>query len=117
MIVKNKKDLWYLSEKIVSNTYISKWWILESRNWTMRWWELDIVLCKWQEYKFVEVKTINHIQDINNFITKWKKSALRRSIYQYLIERNLDMYNTDISVDFVFVKWENIVDIFENQEI
>ena len=81
----DRKQLWYIWEKLVADKYISEGWFLERMNFAIRWWELDIVLSKNWEYKFIEVKVTNAVDDLYNFITKWKKSALRRSINSYLI--------------------------------
>lgn len=113
----DKKGLWYWWEKITAELYTSKWWIIERMNYTIKWWEIDIVAVKWQIYKFIEVKTVNFVDDIYNFITAGKKAALRRAINKYLVDMNLDVYDTDASVDFIFIKNGKVREVFENQEI
>ena len=113
----DRKQLWYLWEKLVADKYISDGRVLQKTNFAIRWWELDIILSQNWSYKFVEVKVTNAVDDLYNFITSSKKSAMRRTINKYILEQNLDIYNTPVSVDIVFVRHWQIWEIYEDQEV
>lgn len=106
-----KKKLWYESEWIVAKYYESKWYVVVAKNYTIPWWEIDIVVENNQDLIFVEVKTINAIDDIDGYVTKKKIWLLDNTVQTYLMK---NPSNKDISIDAVFVKWNQIVEIYQN---
>ncbi len=106
-----KKKIWYESEWIVAKYYESKWYVIVAKNYTIPWWEIDIVVENSQDLIFVEVKTINAIDDIDGYVTKKKIWLLDNTVQTYLMK---NPSNKDISIDAVFVKWNQIVEIYQN---
>jgi len=106
-----KKKLWYESEWIVAKYYESKWYVIVAKNYTIPWWEIDIIVENSQDLIFVEVKTINAIDDIDGYVTKKKIWLLDNTVQTYLMK---NPSNKDISIDAVFVKWNQIVEIYQN---
>lgn len=106
-----KKKLWYESEWIVANYYKSKWYNVVAKNYTIPGWEIDIIVEDNQNLIFVEVKTINAIDDIDGYVTKKKIWLLDNTVQTYLMK---NPSNKDISIDAVFVKWNQIVEIYQN---
>lgn len=106
-----KKKIWYESEEIVSKYYQSRWYNIITRNYTVPWWEIDIIVEDRENLIFVEVKTINVIDDIDWYVTKKKIWLLDSTVQKYLMKNPT---NKDISIDAVFVKWNQIVEIYQN---
>lgn len=106
-----KKKVWYESEEIVVKYYESKWYTIIAKNYTIPGWEIDIVGEDNQNLIFVEVKTINAIDDIDGYITNKKIWLLNNAVQTYLMK---NPSNKDISIDAVFVKWNQIVEIYQN---
>jgi len=107
----DNKKIGYQSEKIVEWYYISKWYTVLAKNFTVPWWEIDIIVENDQNLVFIEVKTINTIDDIDGYVTKKKISILDRTVESYLIKNPSDK---EISIDAAFVKNNQIVEIYEN---
>lgn len=106
-----KKRIWYESEEIVASYYQSKGYDIITKNYTIPWWEIDIVVQDNNNLIFVEVKTINAIDDIDWYVTKKKIWLLNNTLQTYLVSNPTDK---DISIDAVFVKWNQIVEIYQN---
>lgn len=109
-MIDNKK-IGYEWEEIVSKYYISKWYAIVNRNFTIPWWEIDIIVENNQNLIFVEVKTINNIDDIDGYVTKKKISILDKTVQTYLMK---NPSGKEISIDAVFVKNNQVVEIYEN---
>ncbi len=107
----NRKKLGYESESIVMDYYKSKWYDIIDKNYTIQWWEIDIIVEDKQNLIFVEVKTINIIDDIDWYITKKKIWLLDNAVQVYLMKNPT---NKDVSIDAVFVRWNQIVEIYQN---
>lgn len=107
----NLKNIWYNNENLVADYFQNQWWEILHKNWTIRWWELDLIIKQNNDLVFVEVKTIDHTDDIHWYITQGKIKVLQRSIDTYMQEYDSD-YN-DMKLIFVFVKEKKIVEIFE----
>ena len=81
------------------------------RNINYRNGELDIIASKDGVTAFVEVKTVNYIEEIHDFITPSKMYALQRSIQIYIQEHPKV---AEHRLDVVFVKYGKIIERFEN---
>lgn len=106
-----RKQLGYEWEAVVVDYYKSKWYNIVAQNYTIPWWEIDIIVEDNQNLIFVEVKTINAIDDIDGYVTKKKIWFLSNVVQVYLMKNNTDK---DVSIDAVFVKWNQIVEIYQN---
>lgn len=105
------KDIWYNNEKVVADYFKNQWWDILHQNWTIKWWEIDLVVKQDDDLMFVEVKTIDNTDDIHGYITQGKINALERSISTYIQKLEPDYDN--IKLIFVFVKDNQIVQIYE----
>jgi Holliday junction resolvase-like predicted endonuclease len=63
------------------------------------------------EMIFIEVKAVHHTDDLHNYITPTKLSALKRTIEYYLRHHST---KKPIRLDIAFVKWNIIFDIYRN---
>jgi Holliday junction resolvase-like predicted endonuclease len=63
---------------------------------------------------FLEVKVVNYIDNLHDYVTANKLFALRRSIETYIWK-----YPTQktVRVDVVFVKDKKVIEIFKNIEL
>ena len=98
-------------EDLVAKHYESLWYTILDRNYTFSDGELDIVAIKWDCLTFVEVKVVDHIQDIDGYVTTKKIGFLKRAIDRYLTDNPSDH---EIVLDVAFVHWNTIIEIYEN---
>ena len=113
MHMENKKQIWYKNEELVKQHYLSNWYELIKWNYTIQWWEIDILMRKWWELVVIEVKTVNHVDELDNYITPKKIWFLQRTLENYL--QNIDESRIeDIRMDVVFVKNGQILEIYED---
>ena len=45
----DKKQIWYKNEELVKQYYINNWYKLIKWNYTIQWWEIDLLMGKWGE--------------------------------------------------------------------
>jgi Holliday junction resolvase-like predicted endonuclease len=107
----NKRKRWYQAENRVKQYLIENDYNILHQNYTIRWWELDIIAEKGNSRIFVEVKEVNQTEDLHNYISKKKRQTLYKTI-QYF---NHD-YPTQkqLRIDLVFVKENAIIHHYEN---
>ncbi len=109
-----KKSKWYSWEDIAKNYYLSKWYSLLAQNYTIKWWEIDLIFETAENLIFVEVKVIDYIDDIFDYITKKKLKFLSKTIISYL---SANPSFKDYSLDVVFIKNSDIFEVYENVSI
>jgi len=107
----NLKDIGYAAEELVADHYKRNGHTILERNFTIRGGELDIVAENTDELIFVEVKAVHHTDDLHNYITPTKLSALKKTIEYYLRRHPT---RKPIRLDIAFVKWNIIFDIYRN---
>lgn len=107
----NKRNVWQKWEFLASEFYIDKWYDILDTNYTIRWWEIDIIAKKDNQIVFIEVKVVDWVDDISGYITPKKIKHLEYSIQVYLHRKGL---KNKIRLDVVFIKNNKILDIFEN---
>jgi len=105
----HNKRIWYQWENIVKEYYRKIWYTIITSNYTIRWWEIDIVCSKWKNLVFVEVKTIVYVEDIDGYITDKKLTTLEKTIQTYL-RKHPRPWN--IQCDIVFVKHNTVYEIY-----
>lgn len=107
----DRKSVWYEGEAIVEQYYQDLGFELIQRNFTIRGGELDLIMANQTHCVFVEVKVVNTRDDLHDYITPKKLTALHRTIQTYLWQ-----YPTDKSIQFdvVFVKDNMIIDRIED---
>lgn len=105
---KNKGNKW---EDIAASYYQHKWYILIKRKYTIQWWEIDLILQKDNILTFVEVKVVDHIHDLQDYVTPKKLGHVKHTIAYYLLTHPTDM---DYLLDVVFVRNNAILEVYEN---
>lgn len=110
----NKRSLGSVWENIALDYYQKNWYNLLERNYTIRWWELDLIMENKENLVFVEVKVIENIDDLCWYITKNKLNFIKKTIKYFLLDNPT---NKEYRVDFVFVKDGKIFEVYENQFI
>lgn len=60
----------------------------------------------------MEVKCVDHTDDLFGYMTKKKLHTLKRAIEYYCAQTEIQY--TEIRLDVVFVKYGQIIEIFEN---
>jgi putative endonuclease len=106
-----KKKKWYDWENIVADYYRSKSYNILGQNYTIKWWEIDIVAENQKEVVFIEVKVVDSLDDVAWCVNPKKIYFLERSIEDYVAKQNIDK---DIRLDVVFVKDNTIIEAYEN---
>jgi Holliday junction resolvase-like predicted endonuclease len=72
---------------------------------------LDLVFEKDNILTFVEVKVVDHIDELHDYVTPKKLGHLRHTIEYYLLKHPTDK---EYVLDVVFVKNGSIQDIYTN---
>lgn len=108
---KNKRELGQEWEDMVLEYYEENWYEILDTNYTIRWWEIDIIAQKDWEIIFIEVKVVDWMDDVMGYITPKKLIALDRTIQDYMYKKWL---NFSIRIDVVFVKDNKILEVYEN---
>ena len=109
----DKKQIWYKNEELVKQHYLSNWYEIIKNNYTIQWWEIDLLMKKWGELVVIEVKTVNHIDELDNYIAPKKIWFLQRTLEKFL--QNIDeSWIEYIRMDVVFVKNNQILEIYED---
>ena len=106
-----QRSLGYKTEEYVKQYYIAKWRKYVISNFTIRWWEIDLIFSNSTTVLFIEVKCINSLESIHNYITPKKRIAMKKTILTYF-SRTKEMRVPRI--DIVFVKNGTIYTIVEN---
>ncbi len=111
MNTKYKKTKWQIWENIAADHYHTQWYTLLERNYTIQWWELDLIFQKDDILTFVEVKVVDHTDQLHGYVS-WKKLwHLRHTIAYYLLTHPTDK---DYLLDIVFVRDNSILEVYEN---
>lgn len=108
---KRRKEKGKEAEHVVAKYFVQQGYSIISQNYTIRGWELDIVVEKWDIRTFVEVKLVNHTEDLLDYISTHKKTNLIKTLRDFNYNHPT---NKDISVDLVFVKENNILHHYTN---
>lgn len=108
----NKRDVWANWEQLVKLDYEKRWYSLIRENYCIWWWEIDLIFEKDDTLVFVEVRVVNYLQDLANFIWKNKLNFVKKTINYFIYHNN--KYDKDIKIDIAIVKWTEIIDIIED---
>jgi len=111
MTTRDKKDKGDEGEAIVAEYYQNNWYTLLKKKYTIKWWELDLIFQKDTILSFVEVKVVDHIEDLHDYVTQKKLWHLKHTIAYYLLNHPTDC---EYVLDIVFVRNNSIVSIHEN---
>ena len=105
------KDKWQAGEDLVAKHYESLWYKILDRNYTFSDGELDIVATKGNRLVFLEVKVVDHIDDISGYVSPKKLWFLKRAIERYVTDHPSDK---ELSLDVAFVHGNTIIEVYEN---
>ena len=111
MNTKYKKEKGEEWENLTAQYYQDQWYMLIDRNYTIQWWELDLIFSKNNILTFVEVKVVDHIEDLQDYITPKKLWHVKHTIEYYLLNHPTDK---EYLLDIVFVRNNSILDIYTN---
>lgn len=107
------KQIWYKNEDLVKDFYVQNWYNTIEQNYTIQWWEIDLLMEKWWELVLIEVKTVNHIDELDNYITERKIWFLQKTLESFL--QKIDgKWIENIRLDVVFVKNGEIIEIYDD---
>ena len=104
------KQKWYLAEDLVYEYYRKQGFLLHWKNYTIRGWELDLIMSNDTTWLFVEVKCIDGIDDIHNHIKLSKIKAIQRTIDSYFYLHS--QWDKTIMLEFVYVKYGMIYGVY-----
>lgn len=105
---KKKGSQW---EALVAQHYHDHWYTFIERNYTIKGWELDLIFQKNDILTFVEVKVVDHIEDLQDYLTSKKLWHIKHTINFYLLTHPTDQEHV---LDVVFVKNNSILEIYKN---
>ncbi len=106
------KQKGYEWEKIVAEYYKKNGCTILKQNFTIKGGEIDIIAQKDDTLYFVEVKVVNYMEEMDNYITPAKLKSLKRTIATYQARNNC--YDLLLQIDVVFVKQGRIIERFKN---
>ncbi len=109
--MQNKK-LGYEFEKIAEEFLIQKGYQILNKNFTIRWWEIDIIAKKNNIVSFVEVKWSSKNIDFQNYITKGKISALRKTAEHWIYRFDDDSIK-EYRFDLILIENGKVIDFLE----
>ena len=81
------------------------------RNFTIRGGEIDLIVENAEQLCFVEVKVVDSIDDLHNYITSAKLKHITKTIQRYLHTNPTDK---TIQIDVVFVQDGKILETYKN---
>lgn len=109
----NNRQLGKQSEELIQYHYQQQGRIPLEHNFTIRWGEIDLLMEKEKTLVLIEVKTINHIDELDHYISSKKIWFLQKTLAYYLQNVNTQTYQ-EIRIDVAFIKQGKIIEIYEN---
>ena len=106
-----KKKKWDKWEALVAQYYQDHWYILIEKKYTIKWWEIDLIFQKDNILTFIEVKVIDYMDDLQDYVTLKKLWHVKHTIDYYLYTHPNDK---EYVLDVVFVKDNSILQIYQN---
>ena len=111
MNTRYNKDQGDEGEYLTAEYYQNKGYILLEKKYTIKWWELDLIFQKNDILTFVEVKVVNNIFDLKDYVTIKKLWNVKHTMEYYLYTHPTDK---EYVLDVVFVRNNSIVEVYEN---
>ncbi|EKD24675.1 MAG: hypothetical protein ACD_80C00174G0025 [uncultured bacterium (gcode 4)] len=111
MNTKYKKEKGDEGEDIVALHYQDQWYTLVERKYTILWGELDLIFQKDNILTFIEVKVVNNIDDLQDYVTHKKLWHVKHTINYYLLGHPTWR---EYVLDVVFVRDNSILEVYEN---
>ncbi len=97
----SKRAIWYTGEEIARRYLEEKWYQIIEMNYTIKWWEIDIIAKEKGLYIFVEVRyrfDESHAHPLDTF-TYSKRRVMKRSVLSYLMKHHIA--EDQIRIDFI----------------
>ncbi len=107
----NRRIQWKGWENVALQRYLDRGWGFVKQNYTIRGWEIDLIVKNDEKIVFIEVKIINWIEDMHDYITRGKMWYVQRTVNRYLLKYPTDK---EIQIDAVFVQHWKVLEVFEN---
>ena len=109
----SKKHKGYFYEDLVKEFLIKKGWVFVESNFTMRGWEIDLIFLSPEGiYVFVEVRSVDFLEDVSEYITHQKLKNLKKTIQYYMLTHGDSQ--KDYRLDVIFVKDNDILEHIQN---
>jgi putative endonuclease len=99
------------AELLVADYLVNLGYNIIEQNYTIRGGEIDIIAEKKNIRTFVEVKAVDHTEDLLDYLTPRKQATLIRTLIRFNYEHPTDK---QISLDLVFVKQNTIIHHYPN---
>ena len=109
--MQNKK-LGYKFEKLAKEFLEKQGYKILNTNFTIRWWEIDIIAIKNGIVSFIEVKGSSSNIDFQNYITSWKIKALQKTAETWIYQNDDDNIK-EYRFDLILIENWKIVDFIE----
>jgi len=106
------KQKGYKFEQIAVDYLKNLWYKILARNFTIRWWEIDIIVIKNKIVSFIEVKWSTLDIDFQDYITKWKIKALQRTA-EHWIYKNDNENIKEYRFDLLLIEKGKVVDFIK----
>jgi len=106
------KKLWYKFEKLARDFLENQGFQILSINFTIRWWEIDIIAKKWDVISFVEVKGSSFWNDFQDYITQSKIKALKRTAEHWIYNFD-DESIKEYRFDLILIEKDKVVDFIQ----
>ncbi|MCX6824100.1 MAG: YraN family protein [candidate division SR1 bacterium] len=111
MNTKYKKEKGEKGEILVGENYQNQGYMLVEKNYTIPGGELDLIFQKNNILTFVEVKVIDHIDELQDYVTQKKLGHVKHTINYYLLTHPTDK---EYTLDVVFVRDNSIFEVYKN---
>lgn len=99
------------AEQVAADYLIGQWFIIRDRNRTIRGGELDIVGIQGEVLVIVEVRSVDHIDDLYEYMTPQKMMHLVRSTETYV---SVHDRTGQVRLDVIFVQQDKVVERYQN---
>jgi putative endonuclease len=106
----SKKTKWYQWEQLVIDYFLQEGFSLVEKNYTIVGGELDVIMKNDLTRLFVEVKVVDSITNLGDFIGKRKISSLQKTIYHFLNEQAVSALEVQLAI--VFIHWGTLYHIY-----
>ena len=109
----NKRGKGKEGETLVQQHYEQQGFSLIEANFTTRGGEIDLLMKKERMLVAIEVKNLDTVEELDNYITARKMGHLQRTLDSFLWQVDENQFD-EVRMDAVFVKHGNIIEIYEN---
>ena len=109
----NHKKKGKAGEALVQQHYEQQGFSFLEANFAIRGGEIDLLMRKDRMLVAVEVKHLDTVEELDNYITMKKMGHLQRTLESFLWQTNEGNFG-EVRMDAVFVRQGKIIEIYEN---